>query len=103
MAVPLAYTTTGTTANDFSPHGECVAYPFTASSSGTLHTLVFQTNLANPAQAGLRLLVFSDNSGKPGSLLSKSAYITGASAEGTGKIIAELESTVSITSGTKYW
>jgi hypothetical protein len=87
------------TASDTNSSGEAEGFKYTAVASGTTGTLSFYVNAGNSATA-LKLGIYSDNNGHPGTLLSSGSAATPASSAWT---TVNLSPAVTITSGKPYW
>ena len=85
--------------SDSNESGSAQAWPFTASASGSAGAIAFYVDTGNTAPA-LRLGVYSDSNGSPGTLLASG---TVSSPQSGAWNTATLSGSVSITSGTKYW
>ena len=85
--------------SDSNPSDQAQAWPYTASASGTAGAISFYVDTGNTAPA-LRLGLYSDSNGSPGTLLDSG---TVSSPHSGAWNTATLSGGVAITSGTKYW
>jgi hypothetical protein len=86
-------------ASDTNASGEAEGFEYTAVASGTTGTLSFYVNAGNSAST-LKLGIYSDNNGHPGTLLSSGSAASPASSAWT---MVNLSPAVTIKSGTTYW
>jgi hypothetical protein len=100
MTVLLGRTSAGTAGNF---GNNTMAWPFVASNSGQLAVIKAQSKVANASITGVRLGVWSNGAGIPGTLLAVAAVDSLTAARGTGVFQATLASPVTIAAGTTYW
>jgi hypothetical protein len=84
---------------DSNASGEAEGFQYTAVASGVAGTLSFYVNSGNSATT-LKLGIYSDNSGRPGNLLSSGSVSTPSS--GAWATVS-LSPSVTIKSGSQYW
>lgn len=101
MTVLLGRTTAGTT-GDFNAAGHTAAWKFVAAASGQLKYIFSQTKVSNPTGTGVKLGVYADSAGVPGTRLGFALVDDLTAARGTGVFRATLATPVSIVSGTTY-
>jgi hypothetical protein len=93
--------TSSYTVADQTTAGREEAFQFTAKSSGTVEEMQMRTNtVANTGVTGVRLGVFSENAGKPGTVLGQAAV---SGEPPTGTWIKATGLSVPVAAGTKYW
>jgi len=85
--------------SDSNPSSQAQAWPYTASASGTAGAISFYVGTGNTAR-GLRLGLYSDSNGSPGTLLDSGSVSSPRSGAWN---TAKLSGGVAITSGAKYW
>ncbi len=87
--------------SDQTTAGREESFQFTAKASGTVEELQFRTNgTANTGVTGLALGVFTENAGKPGSVLGAA---TASGEPATNSWIKVSGLSIPVVSGTKYW
>lgn len=104
MAVLLGRTSAGTSAS-FISAGDSGGWKYTASASGQLVTLFFQSKVDNSGAptTSVELGVYTDSANKPGTKLGSTVNSTSAVINATTVWSVTLSPTVTIASGTAYW
>jgi hypothetical protein len=104
MAVLLGRTSGGTT-GDFINSTDAIALQFTASASGNVATLWFQSKVANasPATTSVELGIYTNSAGVPVTLLGSATNTTAAEIQATTPFKVTLATPVAVVASTSYW